>query len=103
MPAVARIGDSTDHGGTLLSPVPPVPGLMTVFIEGKPAAVVGSVHECVIPQHAALGPANRVLPSMGTPPTVLVAGLPLACVGDQTTCGAEIVTGALTVTVGGVL
>jgi uncharacterized Zn-binding protein involved in type VI secretion len=97
----ARIGDSTAHGGTLLPPVPPSPRLMTVLIEGKPAAVVGSVHECVVPQHAVLGPANRVLPAMGPPRMVLVAGLPLACVGDRTVCGANILTGAPTVLVGG--
>lgn len=101
MPAVARIGDTTDHAGELLVPVVVPPGLMTVLIEDRPAAVVGSVHECV--PHVELGPANLVLPAVGPPRTVLVAGLPVACVGDPTVCGAKILTGSLTVSVGGVL
>ena len=103
MPPAARIGDTTDHAGELLPPVPPVPGAVTVLIEGRPAAVVGSVHACVVVPHAAMGPANRVLPAMGPPRTVLIGGLPVACVGDQTSCGAKIVTGAFNVMIGGVL
>jgi uncharacterized Zn-binding protein involved in type VI secretion len=99
VPHAARTGDLTNHGGAVLPPVPPPPRLATVLIEGKPAAVVGGVHACVIPQHAALGPGNRVLP--GVPRTVLVAGLPVALVGDQTSCGAQIEAGALTVSIGG--
>ena len=103
MPPAARIGDITDHGGTVLPPVPPLPALLTVLIEGKPAAVAGSLHECVVPPHAALGPTNRVLPAMGPPRTVLIGGLPVACVGDQTSCGAKIVVGAFNVLIGGAL
>jgi uncharacterized Zn-binding protein involved in type VI secretion len=99
VPAIARIGDTTEHAGELLPPVPPPPGLVTVLIEGRPPAVVGSVHACV--PHVELGPANRVLPPAGLPRLVLVAGLPVACVGDPTVCEAKILTGALTVMVGG--
>jgi uncharacterized Zn-binding protein involved in type VI secretion len=99
VPAIARIGDLTDHAGTLLPPQPAPPRLTTVLIEGRPAAVVGSVHECG--PHAELGPANRVLPPLGPPRTVLVAGLPVACVGDRTVCQATITSGALTVVTGG--
>jgi uncharacterized Zn-binding protein involved in type VI secretion len=83
----------------VLPAVPAPPGLMTVLIGGEPAAVVGSVHACVVVPHAALGPANRVLP--GVPRRVEVGGLELACMGDKTSCGAQIVTGAFTVVVGG--
>jgi uncharacterized Zn-binding protein involved in type VI secretion len=99
VPAAARIGDITSHPGTILPPVPPLPGLETVLIEDRPAAVVGCVHGCG--PHAELGPANRVLPAPSRPPTVLVSGLPLACVGDPTVCGATIESGAPTVVVGG--
>jgi uncharacterized Zn-binding protein involved in type VI secretion len=76
----------------------------TVLIEGKPAAVVGSTHVCVIPPHALLGPANVVLPRPGAATgLVLIGGLPAACVGDQTACGAKVVMGALTVLIGGAL
>lgn len=98
MPPAARIGDTTNHAGELL---PPVPAAITVLIEGRPAAVVGSVHACPVIPHAAMGPANRVLPAMGLPRTVLIGGLPIACVGDQTSCGAKIVVGAFNVIIGG--
>jgi uncharacterized Zn-binding protein involved in type VI secretion len=76
----------------------------TVLIEGKPAAVVGSTHICVIPPHAALGPANVIMPSPGAATSqVLIGGLPAARVGDRTTCQANIVMGALTVLIGGAL
>ena len=101
MPAVARIGDTTDHAGVLLVPVVPLPAIETVLIEGRPAAVVGCVHECG--PHAELGPANLGLPPLGPPRTVLVGGLAVACVGDRTVCQATIETGALTVSIGGVL
>jgi uncharacterized Zn-binding protein involved in type VI secretion len=105
MPPAARTGDSTAHGG-VLGPPPPATAarVATVLIGGKPAAVVGSTHVCVIPHHAALGPANVVMPG---PPRaggqVLIGGLPAACVGDRTTCGANVVLGALNVIIGGAL
>lgn len=105
MPPAARLGDSTAHGGAL-GPPPPADAarVATVLIGGKPAAVVGSTHVCVIPPHALLGPANVVMPA---PPraggVVLIGGLPAACVGDKTTCGANIVLGALNVIIGGAL
>lgn len=103
MPPAARTGDSTAHGG-VLGPPPPAAAVRvaTVLIGGKPAAVVGSTHACVIPHHAALGPANVVLPGPPRPGgQVLIGGLPAACVGDRTTCGANIVLGALNVIIGG--
>jgi uncharacterized Zn-binding protein involved in type VI secretion len=84
----------------------PPPGAVkvaTVLIGGAPSAVVGSLHVCPIPEHAALGPANVVIPSPGAVATgiVLIAGLPAARMGDQTVCEAEILTGAFTVLIGG--
>jgi uncharacterized Zn-binding protein involved in type VI secretion len=72
----------------------------TVFIEGKPAAVVGSVHACVKPPDPLLGPANVVRPPQGRPRSVFIGGVPVAVVGDETVCQAKIVSGALTVKIG---
>jgi uncharacterized Zn-binding protein involved in type VI secretion len=75
-----------------------------VFIGGQPAAVVGSLHVCVIPQHAALGPANVIQPRLGASLVagrVLIGGLPAACAGDETVCQATILLGAPTVLIGG--
>ncbi|WP_171117312.1 MULTISPECIES: PAAR domain-containing protein [Streptomyces] len=113
MPAAARTGDPTNHGGVIAMP-PPGPAAQAVarvLIGGRPAAVattvvsgVGSVITCPIPQHAALGPTNVIKPD----PTalakgqVLIGGLPAARARDRTTCGAMIVNGAPNVLIGGV-
>ncbi|RLK61960.1 PAAR domain-containing protein [Actinokineospora cianjurensis] len=95
----ARLGDKTSHGGAVGPPPPVVAAkVATVLIEGKPAAVIGSTHVCVIPPHAALGPGNVLQPRIGR---VLIGGLVAARVGDKSTCGATVVTGALTVRIGG--
>ena len=44
MPAAARVGDLSNHGGTITGP-----GVPTVLIGGMPAAVVGDMHVCPIP------------------------------------------------------
>ncbi|WP_020673165.1 PAAR domain-containing protein [Amycolatopsis nigrescens] len=120
MPAAARVGDSTSHvpvaaanptgvpvappTGVVMPPLPPPPGFGTVLIGGRPAAVTGSVHQCTVPQHAPLGPANRVIrrPGPGSVTRqVLIHGLPAASVGDMTTCGASVASGAPNVQIGG--
>ncbi|MFW6695774.1 PAAR domain-containing protein [Streptomyces sp. MAR4 CNX-425] len=105
MPAAARTGDPTNHGGVIAAPPPPAArAVATVLVGGRPAAVVGSVHTCVIPPHAALGPGNVIVPDPAGPAsgTVLIGGLPAAKARDQTSCGAMIVTGAPNVLIGGV-
>jgi uncharacterized Zn-binding protein involved in type VI secretion len=103
MPPAARTGDPTDHGGEIATPPPGALLVATVLLGGKPAAVTGSLHVCVIPQHAALGPANVVLPNPDAAAggIVLIGGLPAARMGDQTTCGAEIILGAPNILIGG--
>lgn len=104
MPAVARTGDKTIHGGTLGPPPPPLATrVATVLVEGVPAAVVGSTHVCVKYPDTLMGPANVVLPPPGPPRTVHVGGMPVAVVGDRTACQATILLGARTVHVGGPL
>ncbi len=103
MPPAARTGDETSHAGIITIPPPEALKVATVLIGGQPAAVVGSLHVCPIPEHAVLGPANLVIPSLGGVGrgVVLIANLPAATMGSQTVCEAEIVTGAFTVLIGG--
>jgi uncharacterized Zn-binding protein involved in type VI secretion len=104
MPPAARTGDETSHAGTITTPPPGAMKVITVLIGGQPAAVVGSLHVCPIPEHAVLGPANLVIPSPGAVAgkgIVLIGGLPAAKMRDQTVCEAEILTGAFTVLIGG--
>ncbi|MER6086446.1 PAAR domain-containing protein [Streptomyces bluensis] len=102
MPAAARTGDPTDHGGVIATPPPGAAvRVATVLIGGRPAAVVGSLHTCPMPPHAAMGPANVILPSPAAA-TVLIGGVPAARARDRTACGAMILTGAPNVLIGGV-
>ncbi|WRZ91677.1 PAAR domain-containing protein [Streptomyces sp. NBC_01007] len=104
MPAAARTGDPTNHGGVIATPPPGAAAAVArVLIGGRPAAVVGSLHACVIPPHAALGPGNVIMPNPAglASGQVLIGGLPAARARDKTTCGAMIVTGALNVLIGG--
>lgn len=75
----------------------------TVLIGGRPAAVTGSLHVCVVPPHAALGPGNVITPNPAAAVTgqVLIGGLPAARMRDNTSCGAPIISGALNVLIGG--
>ncbi|WP_299539795.1 PAAR domain-containing protein [uncultured Streptomyces sp.] len=103
MPAAARSGDVTEHGGVIGTPPPGAVLVPTVLIGGRPAAVVGSLHACV--PHVALGPANVVMPNPAAVVRgpVLIGGLPAARVGDPTTCGARIRSGLMNVLIGGPL
>ena len=95
MPAVARVGDSTNHGGVVTGP-----GVATVMIAGMPAAVMGDMHTCaIVPTPAS--PHPPVTPFILGSATVLVGGRPLVRVGDSTACGAAVVVGAPTVMAGG--
>ncbi|MFI8404100.1 PAAR domain-containing protein [Streptomyces sp. NPDC085463] len=105
MPAAARTGDPTDHGGVVATPPPAAARTVaTVLIGGRPAAVTGSLHTCAVPPHAALGPANVILPNPAglVSGQVLIGGLPAARARDKTACGATILTGAFNVLIGGV-
>lgn len=104
MPPAIRIGDPTSHGGVVGEAPPSVAvAAATVLIEGRPAAVVGSAHLCAVPAHAALGPANVILPDPGAwaGGQVLVGGMPAARAGDRTLCTATVLLGAPTVIIGG--
>ena len=93
MPAAACVGDLSTHGGTITGP-----GSPTVLIGGKPAAVVGDLHACVLPPS---GHQPTVSPFPMGSATVLIGGRPAARVGDMSGCGAPIVMGYPLVEIGG--
>lgn len=95
----ARVGDSTSHGGLVAGP-----GVPTVLIGGRPAAVLGDWTTC--PQSSGTPP-NQV-PHVGGPivsgsATVLIGGRPAARAGDanaETLASATVPAGSLTVLIG---
>ncbi|MBK0866984.1 MAG: PAAR domain-containing protein [Saccharopolyspora sp.] len=96
MPPAARAGDPTNHGGVVGPPPGPA---ATVFIGGKPAAVMGSTYTCANPYH----PPNTVVAKPTRGGQVLIGGAPAAKMLDNTACGAQIMAGAPNVLIGGPL
>ncbi|RFU18903.1 PAAR domain-containing protein [Geodermatophilus marinus] len=94
MPPAARVGDLTAHPGVLMPP-----GVPTVLIGGRPAAVVTTPHVCNLTPPAGPHPPSVVMPPGAA--TVLIGGLPAARVGDLSGCGSPIVAGEPTVVIGG--
>ena len=92
MPAAARVGDTTTHGGTIVGP-----GNATVLIGGMPAAVVGDTHECSLPPNGHQPTASPFPAGSGT---VLIGGVPAVRVGDTCICGAGAAVGDPTVIIG---
>jgi len=93
MPAAARVGDTTNHGGTITGP-----GVATVLIAGAPAAVAGDLHVCSLPP---TGHQPTVSPFPAGSATVVIAGRPALRTSDAAVCGAMAAVGAPTVTIGG--
>jgi uncharacterized Zn-binding protein involved in type VI secretion len=89
MPAAARVGDVSNHGGTLAGP-----GVANVLIGGMPAAVVGDTHVCSLPP-VSHQPTVSVFPNGSA--TVLVSGRPALRTTDPCLCGAMAAVGAPTV------
>jgi uncharacterized Zn-binding protein involved in type VI secretion len=92
MPAAARVGDVTNHGGTITGP-----GVPTVLIAGMPAAVAADLHTCTLPPN---GHQPTVSPFPTGSGTVLIGGKPALRVGDACGCGASAALGAPTVIIG---
>jgi uncharacterized Zn-binding protein involved in type VI secretion len=92
MPAAVCVGDLSNHGGTIIGP-----GVATVLICGKPAAVVGDMHVCVLPPQGHQ-PTSSAFPSGST--TVLIGGLPALRTTDSCICGAMAAVGQPTVQIG---
>jgi uncharacterized Zn-binding protein involved in type VI secretion len=90
MPAAVRVGDITNHGGTVVGP-----GCPTVMIGGMPAAVALDNHVCPIqPGH----PPTSPFPVGSV--TVMIGGKPALRTTDLSGCGAMAVMGCLTVNIG---
>lgn len=87
--------DQTDHGGTVTGP-----GVASVLVEGRPAAVVGDGHACPVPPVGSHPPGPFTPPTAGSP-TVRIGGRPALRSGDAAICGATVRIAAITVEIGG--
>jgi len=92
MPAAARVGDVSNHGGTIIGP-----GVATVTIGGMPAAVAGDMHVCVMPPNSHQ-PTVSAFPTGSA--TVTIGGMPALRVTDSCICGAMAAVGEPTVMIG---
>ena len=92
MPAAVCVGDVSNHGGTVVGP-----GVATVLIAGKPAAVLGDMHACSPPPS---GHPPTVSPFTAGSSTVMIGGRPALRVGDTCVCGASAAVGQPTVQIG---
>lgn len=93
MPAAARVGDTSNHGGTITGP-----GESTVLIGSKPAAVATDMHVCSLPPNSHQ-PTSSIFP-MGSA-TVLIGNKPALRTSDVCICGAGAAVGEPTVLIGG--
>ena len=92
MPPAAKVGDTTNHGGTIIGP-----GVATVLIGGMPAAVVGDTHICALPPIAHQPTASPFPSGSGT---VMIGGMPALRTTDSCICGAMSAVGEPTVLIG---
>ncbi len=81
MAKIARLGDSSSHGGTIIT------AASRTYADSIPVARKGDLHSCPIPGHG-------VTAIVTGSPTVEVEGSPVARVGDVAGCGAAITTGS---------
>ncbi|WP_367129443.1 PAAR domain-containing protein [Saccharothrix sp. HUAS TT1] len=104
MPIAARQGDLTVHGGAVGAPLNPLTAarLLTVLIEGKPAATINCAHVCAVVPHNAVPNLVMVTPAI-VRRGVLIGGLPAAAVLDETSCKAKVSPRPGTVLIGGPL
>lgn len=92
MPAAAKVGDTTTHGGTIAGP-----GCATVLIANMPAALMGDNHVCPIPANTGHIPSSPFI--IGST-TVLINNKPALRAGDTCVCGASSAVGEPTVMIG---
>lgn len=85
MRSIVRIGDSSDHGGTMVS----AGGHFTV--NGKLACVNGDLHICPIKGHGTT--------SVSSSYSLSSSGKSVTLTGDKAGCGATLVQGSPDVTV----
>lgn len=75
--AVVLLGDSSDHGGTVISS-----GTSKIIVEGKAVVVDGALHSCPLDGHG-------VTPITGNS-AVLAEGKKIVVTGATAGCGAKI-------------
>ncbi|MFT6270223.1 MAG: putative Zn-binding protein involved in type VI secretion [Alphaproteobacteria bacterium] len=92
MAFAARLGDTTNHGGTAIGPGEP-----TVLVGGMPALVLGDNHICSLPPNAHQPTVSPFILGSGT---VFIGGKPAVRLGDTCVCGASVVIGEATVLIG---
>jgi len=92
MSAAGRVGDTTNHGGTIVGP-----GVSTVLIGNMPAAVAGDTHVCSLPPNGHQ-PTASPFPSGSS--TVMIGGRPALRTTDTCICGAMAAVGDPTVVIG---
>ncbi|MDH4322539.1 MAG: PAAR domain-containing protein [Betaproteobacteria bacterium] len=92
MPAAARVGDTSNHGGSITGP-----GASNVTVGGLPAAVAGDLHAC--PLGSSSHPPVSPFP-MGSA-SVLIGGRPALRTSDACGCGAMVAAGDPTVQIAG--
>jgi uncharacterized Zn-binding protein involved in type VI secretion len=92
MPPAVRVGDVTNHGGTVTGP-----GVPNVMIAGMPAAVAGDMHVCSLPP---TGHQPTVSPFPAGSATVKIGGRPALRTTDACGCGAMAAIGSPTVQIG---
>lgn len=81
MPGVARLGDPSNHGGSIIT------ASSNVFINGKGVARHGDLHSCPLEGHG--------VTAMNSSATTKVNGQPVVRIGiDYAGCGAVIVSGS---------
>jgi uncharacterized Zn-binding protein involved in type VI secretion len=86
MPAKARLGDTSSHGGTIVS------ASSDTFVNGIAVARQGDLHSCPLRGHG-ITPLNSTS-------RVLVNGRPVVRVGDTAGCGAIVTVGSPNVNAG---
>lgn len=92
MPAAARVTDTSNHGGSIIGP-----GVPTVLIGNKPAAVAMDTHVCAIPPNTPHLTVS-IFPMGST--TVFIGGKPALRISDACLCGAAAAVGEPTVIIG---
>lgn len=81
MPLIVRLGDSSSHGGTVISSAD------KWTCEGNLIARKGDLHSCPIPGHG-------VTSIVSGSSKFICEGDPVARTGDATGCGATLISGA---------
>lgn len=83
MPAVARLGDTSSHGGTIIS------ASSNLSADGQGVARAGDLHSCPISGHG--------ITPLSSSSTNTNGGKSIVRVGDTAGCGAVITSGSPTV------